>query len=124
MSEEIKFRGKSLKTREWLFGSLWIEGEKYYIIHGPNLTTVTEVDPNTVGQYSGVKDKNGVEIYKGDAVRHRGYHGMKTSVVVFSNGCFNVGRHQGSSTKDTPMLITANFEVVGNIHDIPELIKQ
>lgn len=134
MNREKKFKGKSLKYGNWLFGSLWIDGGKCYIIHekesekaGENSwydTYVTEVDPSTVGQYAGLKDKKGKEIYEGDIVRHRGYNGMKISVVVFSNGCFNVGRHQGSSTKETPMLITTNCEVIGNIHDNPELIKQ
>lgn len=123
---EIKFRGHDPNNEEWKYGSL---------IQYPNGNCViVEFDtdgnelsydaiPETVGQYTGLKDRNGKEIYEGDIVRHRGYNGMKISVVDFSDGCFNVGRHQGSSTKETPMLIAANCEVVGNIHDDKDMIK-
>lgn len=71
---KIKFRGKSLKRENWLFGSLWIDGEKAYIIHekesekaGENCwynTDVTEVAPSTIGQYTGLKDKQGQARYR------------------------------------------------------------
>lgn len=123
---EIKFRGYSHEHESWIYGDLlqYSDGEVYIMEHSDGESLSYRVEPKSVGQCTGLKDKNGKEIYEGDIVRHRGYYGMKTSVVAFSNACFNVGRHQGSSTKDTPMLITANFEVVGNIHDNPELIKQ
>lgn len=134
MNREIKFRGKRIKNAEWITGSLFTRNTEAWIFSGDDIDCFdgecsmwvdidSEVVLKTVGQYTGLKDKNGKEIYEGDMVRHRGYNGMKISVVAFSDGCFNVGRHQGSSTKETPMLITANCEVIGNIHDNPELLK-
>ncbi|MBR8725440.1 YopX family protein [Bacteroides pyogenes] len=121
MKREVKFRGFNEVHNQWIYG--------YYFKYPSGLTVIYETDsscwgviPSTVGQYTGMKDKNGKEIYEGDIVRHRGYNGMKISVVVFSDGCFNVGRHQGSSTKETPMLIASNCEVIDNVHDNPELL--
>lgn len=121
MNREIKFKGKDVENdNQWRYGSLIQYPNGCCVIvefdsDGNELSY--DVKPDTVGQYTGLKDKNGKEIYEGDVVRHRGYNGMKISVVAFSDGCFNVGRHQGSSTKETPMLITANCEIIGNIHD-------
>lgn len=126
MKREIKFRGKDIENdNQWRCGSLiqYPNGDCVIVEFDKDGNELSyDVDPKTVGQYTGLKGKNGREIYKGDIVRHRGYNGMKISVVVFSDGCFNVGRHQGSSTKETPMLISSNCEVIDSIHENPELL--
>lgn len=120
---EILFRGKRLDNGEWVEGGYFFHyGEcrivaegtvNDYIIHYP-------VDSATVGQFTGLLDKNGKRIFEWDVVRY----GNRTGYVIFGTGCFCV---QDSTTQNHPAIDLVMFQwdvtVVGNIHDNPELME-
>lgn len=84
-----------------------------------------EVDCDTIGQFTGLRDKNGTMIFEGDIVKKRTWHGMKNLPVTFSFGCFHCGFGGGSSTATHPYTLDdKQIEVVGNIYDNPELVKE
>jgi len=129
---EILFRGKRLDNGEWVFGDLMT---KYP--HHEGLTIVEhgcvyhEVDPRTVGQYTGVMDKNGVKIFEGDICRAAVYKDpitlrksiMINSLVVFRNGEFTLDGHKRLPDGFRTLPTLDDCEVLGNIYDNPEHLE-
>lgn len=136
MSREIIFRGKSEVTNEWVYGSLVKVGNESHIVgfdevdlDGHHLSYCSDrpifTKQGTIGQFTGLHDKNGKEIYEGDIVLQQGYHGKKIPMVVrFECGAFIVGYHNGSSTKRRPMLLNSQCEVIGNVFDNKDLLEE
>ena len=133
---EVIFRGKRADNGEWIEGSLlgidWCDKPSTYSI-APNtpVSVFYSVIPETVGQFTGLTDKNGVRIFEGDIVRYaeRRLGGEDVSVafpVTFDEGGFCAHHYflnnwlrngLGGNTK------LEDIEVIGNIHDNPELLK-
>lgn len=125
---EVKFRGKSQVTGEWVTGT-YIEG---YIINGiieANSEYIViedwkPVHPESVGQYAGMKDVNGVEIYEGDIDEY----GYIVSYVDGSEGGdlgMEIGFHLQRDNFESwsKMVFGEAVKVVGNIHDNSESSK-
>ena len=133
---EIKFRGKHIISQKWIYGDLiheeWIGGKPIMIKHKKTAHSVLE---DTIGQYTGLHDKNGKEIYEGDIVKKliwnelkfeaegdgQEYCYAKVMYIEELAGFYLVNR-------DNKILWEVsedkyNIEVTGNIYDNPELLK-
>lgn len=153
--KEIKFRGKRVDNGEWVYGSLIKDqgyglGEDIYLIHNIDRGHVYrhEVDPATVGQFTGLKDKEGKEIYEGDMIKchyskypHTSkcsrYHGcdcrkvdkVTISVIEWFQSMCNHGYRLNDKRGATLMLTasklhTMKAEIIGNIHDNPLRLRK
>lgn len=139
MNRTIKFRGKRLDNGEWVYGSLllWSDGDATILQNNDgnnNAVWKREVDPSTVGQYTGLKDKNGKEIYEGDIMflSDRGSH--KEEVIVehglygwtFYNPktatFYSDGSHTYCAVENYRFMFGTGV-CIGNIHDNPELLN-
>jgi len=154
---EIRFRGLCAKTNEFVFGDLIHgvgakAGNMYILPNIVNLSNVPHCDPldgvkvipETVGQYTGLKDKNGVEIYEGDILSFDkiAYLYKKCPITVIGVVAYNNGKYK----VETKKVINHNFlnehtihfgmkvmdwihlpefhksEIIGNIYENPELL--
>lgn len=129
---ETKFRGKRLDNGEWLYGSLVILNGRYFIFDDANRH---EVDPATVGEYTGLKDKNGKDVWEGDIIECIGSDNKPIRHLVRYNdekGGYSQLLFMGNGLTCRPYdggLISQNYicemdkYIVGNLHDNPELLK-
>lgn len=145
--KEILFRGKpsnALSDEEWLFGllvkQLDLDGTDELHIQtwerdkeGVS-SRVLGVIPGTVGQYTGLKDEKGTMIFEGDIVTYINTDGIKfngvaltvTGKVVYNEktASFSVFGKDEIGAKHVDYFSIKNIEVIGNIHDNPELIQE
>lgn len=128
---EILFRGKRTDNGEWVYGAfseydVEQSGQEMFTVHNPciidygNELLWTEVVPETVGQYTGMTDKNGKKIFEGDFVSS-GYERL-TWLIVYDDGGFSLVIDGASCNCQD--FNTAYCEVVGNVYDHPELLEE
>lgn len=147
MMREILFRGKDPETGKWYEGFYMALSEttycfkgdydahpdntKHYIVFDsmtdwglPNKHLRADADPETVGQYTGLKDKNGKRIFEGDIIK-RFWLGAEIIYCVQYDGenAHFIGKALNKSGFTTFDNDGEMFEVIGNIHDNPELLK-
>ena len=127
---EIKFRGKRLDNGEWVYGDLHIR-TPFPHIHSEIDYGRVNIDPHTIGQYTGLRDKNGKEIYEGDVItqywglphyRNGEYYecnARRGQVLFDKSGCFVL---LSESHLYHLFGVGLTQEVQGNIHDNPELL--
>ena len=134
---EILFHGKCNETCK--YNGQWIEGfygeddGKPIIAHSTDRGLIGYFcEPDSIGQYTGLTDKNGKKIFEGDIIKivpDYDYSDDYTISKVYSyNGIFCVDYH-GDDFDSTALgfledyLLDGDFEVIGNIHDNPELLE-
>ena len=131
---EILFRGKRVDNGEWIQGDL-----VQFLSHGI-VRIVTqeppykdaEVDSDTVGRFTGLTDRNGKKIFEGDIIHLEysqvffggEYFGEYTAEVSYKEGCFVTDGINNGGEIETPLSGFDNdeLEIIGNIHDNPELL--
>lgn len=150
MNRQIKFRSKRLDNGEWIYGDLiHIDKSEIGIVTDYDHWQGCRVDPETVGQFIGLLDRNGKEIYEGDIIRidshswldWKEFDGVNAE-IVYDNGTFearwknpDAGKPYPFQNPDDEEDVEAEYvcefignlpntiEVIGSIHDTPDLLN-
>lgn len=147
MNREILFRGKRVDNGEWIEGFFAKSGDKTFILIDNDIAVgyvaMKEVIAETVGQFTGLTDKNGTKIFEGDILRgykypylSEGHFNYYAEVIYFENcpafGLYtfknpNLNFIEGISQGNTDFMDyweCENWEVMGNIYDNPGLLEE
>lgn len=142
---EILFRGKAInrhigyhttnyKNGDWVYGLITKPYNERFENLPAEMTNTDgirsiEIDHTTVGQYTGLTDKNGKKIFEGDILR-KAYYPEDDKVVLWNDGRFKFKR-ANKVNKDYPFEseccvqnAVKRLKIIGNIHDNPELLKE
>lgn len=128
MKREIKFRAKNIDNNKWVCGSFVLDAKG-----GCRIATVDSsgkglnfhyVIPKTVGQFTGLLDKNGREIYEGDILTIDSI--SANTHVVFIDGCFWLSYDEKDNEQILPLYSETKFnvwKVIGNIHENQKMLN-
>ncbi len=128
--ETITLNGKKIKGK-WIEGNVFIDdkGEKAEILMGyTNYRISFDIIPETVGMFTGLTDKNGKKIFEGDIIKVGSEDSnvlVKIGIGKMNNGYYKVigvyGEYKG--IRSVVAIVEEGYDVVGNIHDNPELLE-
>ncbi|EAE9158997.1 hypothetical protein CW890_02590 [Listeria monocytogenes] len=129
----IEFRGKIVGAEGFVYGKLLapLASGNAYIAYDVNevgsfvyISRSEKVDPETVGQYTGLKDKNGNKIFEGDIVNCKFFDRMVGDIAGVINFIDCVWAVSDFKNKRLYQLIDVdNIEIIGNIHENPDLLE-
>jgi uncharacterized phage protein (TIGR01671 family) len=125
---EIKFRGKRLDNGEWIEGDLLRMNGHWFIFLDPAPEGIDKyaVDPATVGEFTGLKDKNGKEIYEGDVMEipETDFNAEIIGRVLFEEDAYYIIPLRGGHLWGLHWSLRKHdAKIIGNIHDNPKFLK-
>lgn len=133
---EILFHGKRADNGEWVEGDVlqirYHSGHiEYQIMPQTPVSSAVPVLPETIGQFTGLADKNGVRIFEGDICRFKRFNDIHVGEIVFNVTTASfvmryqsiVGAYGEKATQKMLLSVCDDIEVIGNIHDNPELME-
>lgn len=127
MKREIKFRGKRLKNDIWVYGLLTNDMKGHYRINFDPKSFSCVVKENTIGQFTGLRDKNGNEIYQHDIIQLQGKENKYNCLVDWNINlgawCISIENKCLGVKPLGEWLLEDRFVVIGNIYDNPELLE-
>jgi len=124
MTDRYLFRGKRINGGKWVIGHLaiWYDGRsEIWGYENNNELYRFIIDPATIGQCSGLRDKNGKMIYESDIVD---IHECGRIPVVFKSGCFGGEQCDMGFAPFLDSIWGCGGEIIGNIYDNPELLSE
>ena len=123
MKREILFRGKRVKDGKWVEGLLTkdIKGHIRIQYNPRNFSVV--VNPETVGQFTGMTDKNGTKIFEGDIVKEKHKVHERIYSIFWRNDCFSMSAQTKHISYYLDEIVSSHCEVIGNVFENKELLK-
>ena len=129
MNDRYLYRAKQTNTGEWTYGYLYGIWERKYILWGMtnDVPNMTEVDPSTICQCTGLKDKNGKLIWENDIVKHYNNQDYPETydlgIIYWDNYKSGFERTSRTAKENVRINDSCIYEVIGSAFDNPELLE-